>query len=154
MKQKFIFVTISIFALLTACSKGGSEKMVSLGGASIENPSVVARVREGSMYVRGIDQQRLKPDDIQNPFTDFVYAVAPGKHALLVMNIQSGHIIPTENMRCYIIEAQFQADVPYRIDEDKTNWIAIIKREDNGKEVASAKLSDQSSAFGNLCQWK
>ena len=128
--------------------------MVSLGGAAIDDPVAVARLREGSMSIRGIDQNRMKPEDLQNPFKDFVYAVTPGKHSLLVMNIQSGHVIPTENMRCYIIDAQFEANVSYRIDEDKANWRAVLTREDGGAEVASAKLADQQSAFGNPCHWK
>lgn len=154
MKRKFFQAGLVLLVVLTACSKGGSEKMIALGGASIDNPAAVARVREGSMQVRGIDQQRMKPEDIQNPFSNFVYAISPGKHSLLVMNIQSGHVIPTENMRCYILDAQLEANVAYRVDEDKANWRAVLKREVSGTEVASTKLVDQQSAFGNPCNWK
>ncbi len=154
MKQKSVYASLALLVFLAACGKGGAEKMVSLGGAAIDDPAAVARVREGSMLVRGIDEQRMKMEDVQNPFHDFVYAITPGKHTLLAMNIQSGHVIPTENMRCYIIEAHFQPNVAYRLDEDKANWRAVITREDGGAEVASAKMADQQSAFGNPCNWK
>jgi hypothetical protein len=153
LKTKFAFSLIAL--CLCACNQEGkNEKMISLGGAPIDNPSTVARIREGSMLVRGIDQNRIELKDIPNPFSAFVFAVSPGKHSLLAMNIQSGHLIPTENMRCYVIDAELKANVAYRIDEDKSNWRAVLKREDSGEEIASAKLLDQQSSFGNPCQWK
>lgn len=154
MKKKAVLASLLLLAFLTACGKGGAEKMISLGGAAIDDSAAVARVREGSMLVRGIDEQRMKVADVPNPFNDFVYAITPGKHTLLLMNIQSGHVIPTENMRCYIIEADFQPNVAYRLDEDKANWRAVLTREEGGAEVASAKMADQQSAFGNPCHWK
>lgn len=155
MKLKTIWALLVVAVCLAGCGQQkGYSKMISLDGVPIDNPSLVARIREGSMYVRGIDHKRMQTQDIQNPFTDFVYVVRPGHHALLLMNIQSGHIIPTENMRCYIVDAELKADITYRVDEDKSNWLAVIKREDTGEPVGSAKIAVQDSAFGNPCDWK
>lgn len=106
------------------------------------------------MFVRGFDRARLGLQETQNPFSDFVYAVTPGKHALLAMNIQSGHVVPTEGMRCYVVEAEFKAGVMYRLDEDKGMQRAVLRRETDGVEIASGKLLSQQSAFGNPCDWQ
>ncbi|MBS1186195.1 MAG: hypothetical protein H6R04_213 [Burkholderiaceae bacterium] len=137
--------------MLTACS---DPVMVSLGGAPTDNAQSVARIREGSMFVRGFDQRRLELSEIRNPIGNFVFAVTPGAHSLLAMNVQSGHVIPTESMRCYVIEAEMKAGVIYRLDEDKGMRLAVLKREDSGERVAVGELVSQQSAYSDVCRWK
>ncbi|MBS1169240.1 MAG: hypothetical protein H6R01_158 [Burkholderiaceae bacterium] len=136
---------------LTACS---DPVMVSLGGAPTDNAQSVARIREGSMFVRGFDQRRLELKEIRNPIGNFVFAVTPGTHSLLAMNVQSGHVIPTEAMRCYAIEAEMKAGVIYRLDEDKGMRLAVLKREDTGERVAVGALVSEQSAYSDVCRWK
>ena len=106
------------------------------------------------MLMRGIDRKRFDFKDIQNPFSDFLYAVPPGRHEFLAMNVQSGHLVPTESMRCYILEADLQAGVVYRLVEDKDKWRASLVREKDGQEVAIGKMVDHQSSFGKPCDWK
>jgi hypothetical protein len=152
MANKFgtLLVVVAAFSL-AACSR---PVMVPLGGASTDNQDVVAQIREGSMFLRGLDKKRLDLKEMPNPMGNYVYAVTPGQHALLAMNIQSGHVIPYENMRCYILEADMQAGVTYRLDEDKERQRAVLKREDTGAEVAAGEMVSQQSAYSDVCQWK
>ncbi len=152
MKSRLTLVLAIAALTLVACKQ--QPRMIPLGGAPDSDHRAVARIKEGSMLLRGADKKRLELSQIPNPFSDAVFALLPGKHDLLAMNIQSGHLIPTENMRCYIIEAELKAGVLYRLDEDKVKMRAILVRDDSGAEVASADVSERNSAFGNPCDWK
>ncbi|MEA5098594.1 MAG: hypothetical protein VB032_08685 [Burkholderiaceae bacterium] len=136
---------------LAACSR---PALVPLGGVSIDNRDAVAQIREGSMFLRGLDKKRLELKEMPNPMGNYVFAVSPGQHALLAMNIQAGHVIPYEGMRCYILEADMKAGVTYRLDEDKEKQRAVLKREDTGVEVAAGEMVSQQSAYSDVCQWK
>jgi hypothetical protein len=156
MKETKRLLLLLLAVAVTACSKGGvSGKLVSLGGAPTENPAAVAHIREGNVSVRGIDRYRLKAKEQPNPFADILFAITPGRHAILLMNIQKGHLVPYEDMRCYVVDADFLPNVTYRADEDKENQKATIRREDNGQVVGFAKLyASQTAVFGQPCQWK
>ena len=152
MKSRLMLLLMLAVLTLAACKQ--QPRMIPLGGAPDGDHRTVARIKEGSMLLRGLDRKRLELGQIPNPFSDAVFAVLPGRHDLLTMNIQSGHLIPTENMRCYIIEAELKAGVMYRLDEDKQKMRAVLVRDDSGAEIASASVSDRNSAFGNPCDWK
>ncbi len=107
------------------------------------------------MLLRGLDANRLDATKIPNPFTDFMYVFQPGTHTLWGKNIQGGHALFPENLRCYAISnVELKAGVVYRLDEDKDMPRAILKREDTGEQVAIGRLVDRKAAFTEDCNWK
>lgn len=149
MKFSLKVMIIAAALALTACKP--QPKMIPLGGASADDPAVVARVKEGTMLMRGLDGKRLELNETANPFSDAAFAILPGQHELIAMSIQSGHFIPTENMRCYILKANLEAGVLYRLDEDRESFRAILRRNDSGMEVASTSVMEKRESFGTPC---
>ena len=143
---------LGAISLLGACSK--SPPIVALGGAATDNPAAVARIREGSMQLRGFDGKRFGISETTNPLYNFVYGAKPGAHVLWAMNIQGGHPLMLEGLRCYVIEANLSPDVTYRLDEDKEAVRAVLKREDNGVQVAIGRLVDRQVAYSEGCKWE
>jgi len=138
--------------LLSACKE---TPLYSIDGTATDNPSSVVRVREGSMLLRGLDGKSWDTSKIPNMFSDFLYVMKPGTHTLWGMNIQGGHPLLLENLRCYAInDVELKAGVVYRLNEDKEAVRAILVREDTGAEVASGKLVDQKAAYSEGCNWK
>lgn len=151
MKHGFKLALVALALCLSACN---DPKTIPLGNTPIDNPKAVALVREGSMFLRGFDKKRMELKEMPNPMGNFLFALTPGTHSLLAMNIQSGHLVPLENMRCYIIEAELKAGVIYRLNEDKKKNRAVLVREDSGAEVASSPMVDKQSALFGMCNWK
>lgn len=139
-------------AVLVAACK---PPLHSVNGAKIDSPAEVARLREGTMLLRGVDGKTWTATDVPNPFSDFMYAITPGRHTLWVMNIQGGHPLLLENLRCYVVsDVDLKAGVAYRINEDKDKVRAVLVRDDNGAEMAAGKLVDTKSAYSEACNWK
>ena len=70
------------------------------------------------------------------------------------MNIQGGHIVMPEDLRCYKIEADLQPGMEYMIAEDKERHLAYVKRKDNGVRIATAKPFETQVAYSGGCNWK
>jgi hypothetical protein len=141
-------ILISIFG----CAR--QPTLYPLEGASVDNVAVIARIREGSLLLRGLDRKALDTSKIPNPFSDFIYAVTPGSHVLWGMNIPGGHLLAPEGLRCYVIpDVNLEAGVIYRLDENKERSLAIIKREDTGAEIATGRIVDRKAAFTEGCKW-
>lgn len=153
MKMKFK-IALLVFAalLLGACQK--SPKLYPLAGAPTDNPMKVAQIIEGSMLLRGVDGKRFGFSEIPNPLADILFVVKPGKHTFWMINIQRGHPMFLGDLRCYVIEADLEAGVTYRIDEDLDQIRAIIRREGSSDPLAIGRLVDQKEAYGNGCEWK
>ena len=70
------------------------------------------------------------------------------------MNIQGGHIMMPEDLRCYKIEADLEAGMHYMMAEDKDRQIAYIKRADTDVRIATAKPFETQTAYSGGCNWK
>lgn len=139
--------------MLAACNK--QPALYSIDGVSTESTASIVRVREGSMSLRGLDGKPLEISKIPNPFSNFLFAFKPGTHTLWGVNIQGGHVLFPENLRCYVIgEVELMPGVVYRLDEGKDTRRAILTREDTGAQVATGKLVDQKAAYTDSCNWK
>lgn len=146
-----LFVIFSLIGLLAACKKAPAE--YPLAGAPIGKPAETARIKEGSMFLRGLDDVRINSLELPNPYADYVYVIKPGHHRLMGMNIQSGHFIAPSDLRCYSLEAELLAGVDYILVEDKDKEIAILKREDTGAIIASGEKYEQKDAYTGPCNW-
>jgi len=148
----FKIVLVLSAMLLAGCKQ---PTLYPIDGASIENTASVVRIREGSMLLRGLDEKPLDTTKLPNPFSDYLFVLSPGMHSLWGMNIQGGHALFPEALRCYVIrDVELQAGVIYRLNEDKEVRRAILIREDTGAQVATGKLVDQKAAFTDLCNWR
>ena len=152
MQKSFLLSLLATALLVSACNR---QPMHSVDGASIDDSSSIVRLREGSMLLRGLDGKVWDATKIPNMFSDFTYVFTPGQHTLWGMNIQGGHPLLLESLRCYAIDnVELKAGVVYRLNEDKNAARAILVREDTGVEVASGKLVDTKSAYTETCNWK
>ena len=145
-----VFVLLS-FALLAACSK---PRQISINGAPLHEPSKTAILQEGSLFFRSLDGKHIDLSDTPNPYDNVVYVVTAGKHVIGAMNIQGGHIVMPEDLKCYKIEAELQPGVEYMIAEDKDNQLAYVKRKDNDQRIATAKPFQTQAAYSGGCNWK
>lgn len=146
-----LIVVLLLASFLFACKKSPDE--YPLAGAPVGKASETARIREGSMFLRGLDDQRLDSLKLPNPFSDYVYVIYPGRHKLMGMNIQSGHFISPSDLRCYSLEAELSPGVEYILDEDKSRERALLKRRDTGAVVASGEKYEQKGAYVGPCNW-
>lgn len=152
MRKRFLLCLAAMVLLVSACNR---QPLHPLDGASTDDKGSIVRLREGTMLLRGLDGKVWDATKIPNPFSDFLYAFTPGQHTLWAMNIQGGHPLLLESLRCYVIEnVELKAGVVYRLNEDKTVARAVLVREDTGAEVASGKLVDTKSAYTETCNWK
>lgn|GEM_PF-1373989 len=152
MSSRYAFFAV----LLAACFLFGCQKKPDeypLAGAPIGKPAETARIKEGSMFLRGLDDQRLDSLKLPNPYSDYVYVISPGRHRLMGMNIQSGHFIAPSDLRCYSLEAELQPGVEYLLDEDRQQQRALLKRADTGIIVASGEKYEQKEAYVGFCTW-
>ncbi|MDL2283602.1 hypothetical protein LJC19_00405 [Oxalobacter sp. OttesenSCG-928-P03] len=124
-----------------------------LAGAPVGKPAETARIKEGSMFMRGLDDQRLDSLKLPNPYSDYVYVIKPGHHKIMGMNIQSGHVISPTDLRCYSLEAELLPGVDYILMEDKEKELAVLKREDNGTVIATGEKYEQKDAYVGPCNW-
>lgn len=138
-------------SLLGACTK--VPPVFAVNGVSVENHGAIARIREGSMLLRGVDSKEFDFSKLPNPFADFVYGIEPGTRMLWGKNIQGGHPLVPDKLRCYVLEANLVAGVIYRLEEDKEKIQAVLKREDTGAQVATGRLVDQHDAYSEGCNW-
>lgn len=145
------FVLLSFVCCLSACKKAPAE--YPLAGAPVGKPAETARIKEGSMFLRGLDDERLDSLQLPNPYADYVYVIKPGHHRLMGMNIQSGHFIAPTDLRCYSLEAELQPGMAYLLVEDKEKEMALLKREDTGAIVASGEKYEQKDAYSGACNW-
>ena len=138
--------------LLVGCKQ---PALYPIDGASIESTASIVRIREGSMLLRGLDEKPLDTTKLPNPFSEYLFVLKPGTHSLWGMNIQGGHALFPEALRCYVLsDVELRAGVIYRLNEDKEVRRAILTREDTGAQVAIGKLVDQKAAFTDSCNWK
>lgn len=147
-----IALLIAATIMLSACGKK-TRDMVPIGEVSIENPAKVATIREGSMLMRGLDGKRIEFSEIPNPFSDYVYAVKPGRHTLLLKNIQGGHPLMLDGLRCYVITVDLEPGVSYYIDEDQDSVRAVIRYGKTGDWITTGPLVDKKEAYSGACDW-
>ncbi|WAW10196.1 hypothetical protein NB640_00535 [Oxalobacter vibrioformis] len=145
------FILLSLVCALFACKKAPAE--YPLAGAPIGKPAETARIKEGSMLLRGLDDERLSSLELPNPYADYVYVIKPGRHRLMGMNIQSGHVLIPTDLRCYSLEAELLPGVDYLLVEDKEKEMAHLKREDTGAIVASGEKYEQKDPYSGACTW-
>lgn len=138
---------------LFACKKAPAE--YPLAGAPVGKPAETARIKEGSIFLRGLDDERLNSLELPNPYADYVYVIKPGHHRLMGMNIQSGHFIVPTDLRCYSLEAELLPGVDYLLveDKEKEKEMLHLKREDSGAIVASGEKYEQRDAYSGTCSW-
>lgn len=145
-----LFGLIFLAALLLSCKKPDE---IALGDAPVGKPEEVARIKEGSMFLRGYDGVRLNSLKLPSPYSDYVYVIKPGKHQLMGMNIQSGHVLMPSDLRCFSMEAELSAGVEYIIDEDKANDMALLRRADTKEIIAKGPKYEQKDAYVGPCNW-
>ncbi len=105
------------------------------------------------MLLRGIDGKQLGYAERPNSLGDYLYAVKPGVHTFWMVNIQRGHPLVLSDLRCYVIKADLEAGVTYRIDEDLEQIRAVISRDGSKDTLAIGRLVDQKGAYGHDCEW-
>jgi hypothetical protein len=137
---------------LFACNKQPFE--YPLAGAPVGKPAETARIKEGSMFLRGLNDERLSSTKLPNPYSNYIYVINPGRHRLMGMNIQSGHFLMPSDLRCYSLEAELLPGVEYILNEDKKKDLAILKRADTGEVVASGEKYEQKGAYVGPCSWE
>lgn len=145
------FLVLAVVACLSGCKKKPAE--YPLEGAPVGKPSETARIKEGSMLLRGIDDVRLDSLKLPNPYSDYVYVIKPGRHKFMGTNIQSGHFVMPSDLRCYTFEADLLPGVDYILQEDKENEEAILRREDTKEIVATGEKYEQKDAYVGPCNW-
>lgn len=145
-----VFVLFS-FVLLAACTK---PRQIAVGDAPLHQPSKTAILQEGSLFFRSLDGKHIDIIDTPNPYENVVYVLTAGKHVIGAMNIQGGHIVYPEDLRCYKIEADLEPGGEYMIAEDKENHIAYVKRKDNDERIAVAKPFEKQAAYSGGCNWQ
>jgi hypothetical protein len=151
MSSRFhLLIAICLACCLSACKKPDEYP---LAGAPTGKPAETARIMEGSMFLRGLDDQRLESLKLPNPYSDYVFVIKPGRHRLMAMNIQSGHFLMPTDLRCYRMEADLLPGVDYILIEDRDNDKAVLKRQDNGKVVATGDKYEQKGAYVGACEW-
>lgn len=146
----FLIIFLLVSGLF-GCKKPPQE--LPLAGAPTGKPSETARIKEGNMFLRGLDDERLSSLKLPNPYSDYVYVIQPGHHKFMGMNIQSGHILMPTDLRCYSLEAEVLPGVEYLLQEDKEKEIAILKRMDTGAVVATGEKYEQKDAYVGPCNW-
>ncbi len=151
MRHFFNGMVLFLFVLLVACSK---PRQLAINGAPLHEPSKTAILQEGSLFFRGLDGKHLDLSDTPNPYDNVVYVVTAGKHVINAMNIQGGHVVIPENLRCYRIEVDLQPGMEYMMAEDKDLQIAYLKRKDTGVRIATAKPFETQAAYSGGCNWK
>ena len=139
------------FLMLAACSK---PRQIAINGAPLHEPSKTAILQEGSLFFRGLDGKHLDLADTPNPYDHVVYVLTSGRHVIYAMNIQGGHIMMPEDLRCYKIEADLEAGMHYMMAEDKDRQIAYIKRADTDVRIATAKPFETQTSYSGGCNWK
>ena len=145
------FVILFLIAGVSGCKKPPKE--LPLAGAPTGEPSQTARIKEGNMFLRGIDDERLNSLKLPNPYSDYVYVIKPGHHKFMGMNIQTGHFLMPSDLRCYSFEAEVLPGVEYILQEDKDKELAILKRADTGAVVATGEKYEQKEAYVGPCNW-
>lgn len=136
---------------LISCKKAPAE--FSLAGAPTGKPAETARIKEGSLLLRGLDDERLDSFKLPNFFSDYVYVIKPGPHKLMGMNIQTGHVLVMSDLRCFSMEAELLPGMDYVLDEDKKRDVALLKRADTGAVVATGEKYEQKDAYVGPCTW-
>lgn len=139
------------FVLLAACSK---PRQIGHWWRSLE-PAFRNGDSSGRFaFFRSLDGKHIDLADTPNPYENVVYVLTSGKHVIGAMNIQGGHIVYPEDLRCYRIEADLAPGLEYMIAEDKDNQIAYVKRKDNDERIAVAKPFEKQTAYSGGCNWK
>ena len=110
----------------------------------MNQPSETAILQEGSLFFRSLDGKHIDLADTPNPYENVVYVLTSGKHVIGAMNIQGGHIVYPEDLRCYRIEADLAPGLEYMIAEGK----------DNDERIAVAKPFEKQTAYSGGCNWK
>ena len=149
-KRIFFSVLFVAFSLLGCKSKPFE---LPLAGAPVGKPDQTARIQEGSMLLRGLNEERLSSVELPNPYSNYIYVVNPGRHTLLGINIQTGHFLMPTDLRCYSLEVTLLPGVEYILNEDKNNDQAVIKRTDTGEVVATGEKFEQRRAYTGVCDW-
>ena len=85
-------MAIAITALALAACKPQSN-MISLGGAPTDDSAVVARVKEGTMLMRGLDGKHLELNQKANPFKRrcFCHIAGPSQTACDEHSVRAHH---------------------------------------------------------------
>ena len=149
-KRTLVAVFFVAFSLL-GCKSRPFE--LPIAGAPVGQPDKTARIREGSMLLRGVNEERLSSLELPNPYSNYIYVVNPGQYTLLGMNIQTGHFLMPTDLRCYSIEVTLLPGVEYIFNEDKNNDQAVMRRSDTGEIVATGEKFEQRRAYTGVCSW-
>lgn len=144
-------LVLCLMASFVSCKKAPAE--FSLAGAPVGKQAETARIKEGSMLLRGLDDERLDSFKLPNFFSDYVYVIHPGRHRLMGMNIQTGHALAMSDLRCFSMEADLLPGVDYILDEDKKRDMALLRRADTGVVVATGEKYEQKDAYVGPCTW-
>lgn len=149
MKSKLAVICALLF--LAGCKP--KPMLVPVGDASSVKSSETVHIREGTMLLRGLDNQKFDISKIPNPYSDFVFVASPGSHVLWLKNVQTGNIISPENLRCYRVIAELRPGVHYIVDEDREKHIALLKKEGTGEVIATGIKIDEKAAYSDECNW-
>lgn len=154
--------SIAMLAVLALWLNGCASidrTVISLDGARVVDLSQVALVVEDTghpLLLRGLDGVETDSMRVPSLISNYAYAITPGRHVFWVRDLPTGHpvLAAFERVRCYVIEAEVEKGVTYRLQEDTRRRIARLLVHDTGAEVAAGKLVDEPWVVARGCRWR
>lgn len=134
-----------------------SESLIPLDGSPIDDPSQVAQIVEDANYpvlLRGLDGVPLESVRVSNAFYKYAYLVKPGHHVFWGMNAPYPHPLVPQRIRCYVIQAEVEQGVRYRLKEDIRLKRPLLLRDDTGETLSIGQLVDEPWVFLRSCRWQ
>ncbi len=152
LKWTMVFVALWVIG----CAHG-PRSFVPIGGAPSDAPSQVAQIVEDEDYpalLRGLDGEMLHSMRVPSDIWKYAYLLQPGPHLLWVMNMPYGHPLIPQRIRCYVIRAELEPGVCYRLVEDPRAQRALLLKEGTQETVASGPMVDHPWVFLRGCRWQ
>jgi len=156
MKPISMLVLVSLW--LNGCAHV-SQTLISLDGSPVTDLSKVAVVVEDAdhpLLLRGLDGHPVDSMRVPNAFANYAYLMKSGHHEFWVRDLPVGHPVwaTFERIRCYVIEAELERGMKYRLKEDTDRKIALLLSHETGIAIATGQLVDEPWIVSRGCQWK
>lgn len=151
-----IMLTRAVLVLMVWSLAGCAVSPIPLAGAPTGDAARVAALRGDSaqsLLLRGFDRLLLADTCIPAPHRECVYLIMPGRHVLWLKNAPYPLPLIPQQIRCYVIDAEFLAGVRYSVEEDIGRKVAQLLRTDTRQLVASGPLVDEPWIFASDCRW-
>lgn len=154
------FLLCAYLAVLGLWGCATQPMLIPIEEAGRQDPTQLARLEEDSRWpvlLRAVDGTMLESYRVPTPFFPYQYLVPPGRRVLWVMSpaeVLGATPIPAGRIHCYTIDVELQANVVYRLREDRSAEQALLVRVDSGDVVARGPLVDQFLSGTRHCRWR